>query len=611
MINRSQHGLWRSRWMAVIHDLLWIPVALLFAFWLRFNLEMIPVNYMVALGQLVLLALPLQGAVFWYLGLYRGIWRFASLPDLLRILQAVLIGSALVFVADFIWLRLVDVPRSVLLLYPMLLAVGLAAPRMLYRWHKDHRMVLEIDQRQRALIIGAGDAGELLARDLLKNQRYQPIGFLDDDPAKAGLEIHGVRVLGSTEMLGKVAQKLALDVVLLALPSASAKVINRLLMLATEHQVPCRTVPSLPELAAGTVEIGALRAVNIEDLLGRDEIGMNPELVRAAIRGRCVLVTGAGGSIGSELCRQIASFSPRQLLLLDHGEFNLYRIEQELRNPDLALVPLLGDIRDSVRMEWILQHFHPDILYNAAAYKHVPLVEENPAEGVKTNVLGTCGLAALAAEAGVRRFVQISTDKAVNPANVMGATKRVAEIYCQNLDARTPETAFITTRFGNVLGSAGSVVPLFTRQIASGGPVTVTHPLVTRYFMTIPEAVALILHAGAMGQGGEIFVLDMGESVKIVDLAEKMIRLSGLEPGRDITIEFCGLRPGEKLYEELFHDDEALLPTEHTKIRLAASRQVEWAWIEAALKELGGACCQRDVAALHRVLHRIVPEMVN
>ncbi|MDX8408607.1 MAG: nucleoside-diphosphate sugar epimerase/dehydratase [Mariprofundales bacterium] len=611
MNNISRNALWRSRWMAVTHDLLWIPLALGLAFWLRFNLEGIPSNHLPALGQLLLLALPLQGAVFWRFGLYRGIWRFASLPDLLRILQAVLIGSALLFVLHFIWLRLDSVPRSVLLLYPLLLIIGLAAPRLLYRWYKDHRLVLELDQRQRALIIGAGDAGELLVRDLLKDQHYQPVGFLDDDAAKQGLEIHGIRVLGSSELMGAMVQQLAVDVVLLAFPSASSVTINRMLKLATEYQVPCRTVPSLPELAAGSVEIGSLRPIKIEDLLGRDEIGMDPALVRATISGRCVLVTGAGGSIGSELCRQIASFAPRQLLLLDHGEFNLYRIDQELRSHDLEPVPLLGDIRDGERMEWILRHYQPEILYNAAAYKHVPLVEENPAEGVKTNVLGTCGLAALAAEAGVQRFVQVSTDKAVNPANVMGATKRAAEILCQNLDARSPDTAFITTRFGNVLGSAGSVVPLFSRQIAAGGPVTVTHPEVTRYFMTIPEAVGLILHAGAMGKGGEIFVLDMGEPVKIVDLAEKMIRLSGLEPGREIAVEFCGLRPGEKLYEELFHDAEPLLPTEHAKIRLAASRQVEWEWINRELEALRTACSQRDVIALRQVLQRVVPEMTG
>ncbi len=607
----SRVASWRSRWLAVLHDLLWVPLALLAAFWIRFNLGAIPSNHFVALGQCLVLALPIQALVFWRFGLYRGIWRFASLPDLLRIVQAVLLGSGLTFIMHFILWRLDAIPRSVLLLYPLLLVLGLAGPRLFYRWHKDRRLVLDDSGLQRALIVGAGAAGELLLRDLLRDRHYLPIGLLDDDPAKQGLEVHGVRVLAPCSELERIVASLQVDVVLLAIPSAPAETVNRVVELSTRAKVPCRTVPSLPELAGGKVTIGALRAVRIEDLLGRDEVGMDASLVRSVISGSCVLVTGAGGSIGSELCRQLLDFSPRQLLLFDHGEFNLYQINEELRGRlvDGELTPLLGDIRDEARVQWVLQHYQPDIVFNAAAYKHVPLVEENPAEGVKTNVLGTCALADLAARYGVRRFVQISTDKAVNPANVMGASKRAAEIFCQNLDARSPECAFITTRFGNVLGSAGSVVPLFQRQIEAGGPVTVTHPDVTRYFMTIPEAVGLILHAAAMGRGGEIFVLDMGAPVRIVDLAEKMIRLSGLEPGRDIEICFSGLRPGEKLYEELFHDEEALKTTAHGKIRLADSRQVDWEWLQEALQRLREACAQRDVVRLRRALRAIVPEM--
>ncbi|RMH50829.1 MAG: polysaccharide biosynthesis protein [Zetaproteobacteria bacterium] len=599
--------------MAVLHDLIWIPLALLLAFWLRFNLGPIPAAHLPALGQLLLLALPLQGAVFQRFGLYRGIWRFASLPDLLRIAQAVLTGSALLFIAHFILWRLDAVPRSVLLLYPLLLAIGLAAPRMLYRWHKDHRWRLDASGAQRALIVGAGEAGELLLRELLRSRDYLPVGLLDDDPGKQGLEVHGVRVLGECAQLPALAAELEADIVLLAIPSAPPETINRILDLSARAGVTCRTLPSLPELAGGKVTVSALRPLRIEDLLGRDEVGMDPDLVRATIRGRSVLVTGAGGSIGAELCRQLRAFAPRRLLLFDHGEFNLYRIDRELRDGGngCETVPLLGDIRDRGRVAWILEHYRPELLFNAAAYKHVPLVECNPIEGVKTNTLATCALATLAAERGVERFIQVSTDKAVNPANVMGASKRAAEIFCQNLDGRSPGCRFITTRFGNVLGSAGSVVPLFRQQIAAGGPVTVTHPEVTRYFMTIPEAVGLILHAAAMGQGGEIFVLDMGRPVRIVDLAEKMIRLSGLEPGVDIAIEFTGLRPGEKLYEELFHEEERLLPTAHHKIRLAEGREVEWDWLEAALAQLGEACNRRDPAEVRRALHAIVPEMTG
>jgi len=346
------------------------------------------------------------------------------------------------------------------------------------------------------------------------------------------------------------------------------------------------------------------------EVRGREEIQLDDSEVNSFLQGKCVLVTGAGGSIGSELCRQILVFQPSQLLMFDHGEFNLYSIDQELSAKHDAVVAILGDMRDEARVRWIFETWHPDVVFNAAAYKHVPLVEGNPAEGVKTNVLGTCQLADIAVEYACNKFVQVSTDKAVNPANVMGASKRAAEIYCQNLNQRQQKTAFITTRFGNVLGSAGSVVPLFQKQIEKGGPITVTHPDMTRYFMTIPEAVSLILQAGSMGAGGEIFVLDMGSPMKITDLAEQMIHLSGLELGKDIEIQFTGLRPGEKLYEELFHEQEALVGTEHPKIMLSASRDMDWNDLHSILERLQAACVAREVVHVKVLLKELVPEFV-
>ncbi len=602
----------RSSGAAFAHDLLWILASVWLAFWLRFNLGEIPANYLPALHLLIVIAVPVQAAFFWYFGLYRGIWRFASLPDLLRILRAVALGVLSTFIIMFVWQRLEGMPRSVLFLYPLILMLGLAAPRLLYRWLKDHHLHLSTTERQRALLVGAGQAGELLVRDLLKSGPYEPVGFLDDADRRQGQEIQGVRVIGRMKDMERVVEQMGVSVVLLAMPSASHQIIQSVVNRCQQLSVPCRTLPSVADLADGRVEVSRLRQVQIEDLLGRDTIELDNSGIHRLLAGCRVLVTGAGGSIGSELCRQILSHQPSCLLLLDHGEFNLYQIERELSPladaSGCMLEALLGDIRDADRMGWLFEHYQPAVVFNAAAYKHVPLVEQNPAEGVKTNVLGTCQLADLAVASSVQKFIQVSTDKAVNPTNVMGASKRSAEIYCQNLNRRSDTTAFITTRFGNVLGSAGSVVPLFRSQIEAGGPVTVTHPDITRYFMTIPEAVSLILQAAAMGDGGEIFVLDMGKPVKIVDLAEQMIRLTGLEPSHDIEITFTGLRPGEKLYEELFHAAEALKPTSHPKIMLSGSREMDWSEMQQGLEALRRVCASRDVAQLHRQLQQLVPE---
>ncbi|MFZ5797795.1 MAG: polysaccharide biosynthesis protein [Desulfobulbaceae bacterium] len=601
-----------NRWSAFAHDLLWVPVVLVAAYFLRFNLDAIPPEYRPSLYRLITIALPVQAVIFWFFGLYRALWRFASIPDLVRIIKGVGLGILLIVVIDSLLTRLQGVPRSVLFLYPLLLVTGLSVPRISYRWFKDHRFNLNAREGQRTIIVGAGRAGELLARDMMYRPEYQLLAFVDDDPAKLDREIHGIRVVGGTAELARIVEAMNCEVVLLAMPSAGRKILQRLVAECDRLGVACKTLPSVVELSGRQVEAARLRPVTVEDLLGRDTIHLDYEAIAGYLQGRTILVTGGGGSIGSELCRQIAGQQPARLIIFEHAESNLYAIEYELRNhfKELPLEAILGDVKNQDRVNWVFGRFKPEIVFHAAAYKHVPMLESNPAEGVRNNIFGTRVIADAADRFGADRFVLVSTDKAVNPANVMGATKRVAEVYCQNLALRS-QTKFITTRFGNVLGSVGSVVPLFEKQIKTGGPVTVTHPEITRYFMTIPEAVSLILQAGAMGRGGEIFVLDMGEPVRIQDLAQQMIRFSGLVPGRDIKIVYTGLRPGEKLFEELLHAGEDLQPTSHQKLLLARCRQVDWGWLAKEFISLEGAARSRDVELLKQHLRNIVPEYLG
>ncbi len=600
---------WKSRWFAFTHDMTWVGLAVYLAFAFRFDFGQIPTHHVLGAWKLFYISLPVQMFTYWFFGLYRGIWRFASLPDLQRIMRAIVVGALVTYFILFIWIRLDGIPRSTLVLYPMILIGGLAGARLLYRWFKDRRLQLSAQDSQRVLILGAGKAGELLVRDVLQNDTYLPVGFLDDNRKKKGMDIHGIRVLGSLSHLIEVVADLEIQEILIAMPSASSAVLKSLVKQCADMHVICRTVPSMQEIEEQTSAIGDLRSIKLEDLLGRAPIALDNKRVCEFVRGKRIMVTGAGGSIGSELCRQLMTFEPAQLILLDHAEFNLYQIDQELKKMNNYKVSqaILGDIRDIERMEWVYSSYKPQIVFNAAAYKHVPLVEANPAEGIKTNVLGTSQIANFAGKYHCEHFIQVSTDKAVNPTNVMGATKRMAEIYCQNLNSRC-DTAFITTRFGNVLGSAGSVVPLFKQQIEDGGPVTVTHKDITRYFMTIPEAVSLILQAATMGDGGEIFVLDMGKPVKIIDMAEQMIRLAGLTPYDDIEITFTGLRPGEKLFEELFHEAEALRGTQHPKIMLSGTRSVDWDEVQTHLIAIRKACEIRDTPMLISLLNQLVPE---
>lgn len=601
----------RNRVAAFVHDFVMIPLAWFGAYWVRFNLESIPPDFFrSALGMLPVVILA-QGLLFWHFGLYRGVWRFASMPDLVRITKAIVVGTTAIAGTIFLIRRMDGIPRSVLPLYGVLLFGLVAAPRFAYRWIKDHKLYRQ--DGKKALIVGAGRAGEMLVRDLLRDphREYEPTAFVDDNPKKRGQDIHGVRVVGTTADIPQLVSDI--DIVLIALPAARSSDMRRIVGICESTSVPFRTLPKLQDLVAGRASVRALRDVNIDDLLGREPVKLDWSAIRDSLRNRCVLVTGGGGSIGSELCRQIAKLQPSKLVVIEQSEFNLYTIDLELRRqmPDVPLVSVLGDVGDRVLVAKTFSTHRPNVVFHAAAYKHVPMLEYQSRSAVRNNVIGSRVIAQAAEQNGCERFVLISSDKAVKPGNVMGATKQVAEIYCQSLNLRS-RTRFITVRFGNVLGSAGSVIPLFRKQIAEGGPVTVTDPGMTRYFMTIPEAAQLILQASSVGKGGEIFVLDMGEPVNIKYLAEQLILLSGKKPGEDIEIIYTGLRPGEKMHEELFQEDEELIPTSHPKLMLARSRALEIALVEQAIDEMADACEQNDDKRIRDLLNRFMgPSLVR
>jgi FlaA1/EpsC-like NDP-sugar epimerase len=606
MIFKKSH----IRAIAFAHDIFMVPIAWLLAYAFRHNLETFTFSFQDQFLKPLIIIAPIHILIFHLIGLYRGIWRFASIPDLMRILNAVIIGTAISMLMLFAVTRLEGVPRSVPVLYTILLVMLLSGPRLLYRWSKDHYIIFK-SQGQRVLIVGAGEAGEMLVRDLKRKHReqYTPVAFVDDHARRQGRDIHGIPVLGTVEDIVRLSEERAVDLIMLAIPSAGSRQLRRAVEQCERTGLPFRYVPRLKDLISGKIKVNELREVCIEDLLGRNPVMLDWEGIHNNLSNRILMVTGGGGSIGSELCRQLAKLNPGKLLVLDSSEYNLYIIEKELRCkfPDLAIHFFLGDVTDQPFIDQIMQQQRPKVVFHAAAYKHVPLLEHQIRQAIRNNVLGTRAVALAADRAGCEEFVLVSTDKAVNPANIMGATKRAAEIFCQNLNSRS-ETRYITVRFGNVLGSAGSVIPLFREQIANGGPITITHPDMERFFMTIPEASRLIMQTTVLGCGGEIFVLDMGEAIKISYLAEQMIRLSGKIPEEDIAIEYVGLRPGEKLYEELFHEKEQLEPTQHTKILLARHRQVEWEQLQRVMGQMEQACQAMDESTLTQLLHELVPE---
>ena len=592
----------------VLHDLLMVALAWALAFLVRFNFA-IPQADAEVMTWTLPVALVVQGLLLWWVGLYRSLWRFASIPDLWNIIRAVTIGTLVIGLGLFLINRLDGVPRSIFALYPLFLILSLGAPRIVYRVWKDHGLsIRRINGRQRVLILGAGRAGEMLARDMSRDTEYEPVGFLDDNRRLHGAKIHGIPVLGCMNKLEELTQQLSIDIVVIAIPSATSAQMRRMVEACEQAGIPFRTLPRLYDLVANKPTLTALREVAIEDLLGRRPVQLDWSTICDGLAGQTVLVSGGGGSIGSELCRQIARLGPRALVLIEQNEYNLYAIELELRRDfsELTLHCFPGDVCDRVFVEHVFRQQRPQVVFHAAAYKHVPLLQSHARQAVRNNIFGTKVLAAAADKFGSEAFVMISTDKAVNPVNVMGATKRVAELICQTLNQRS-QTRYITVRFGNVLDSAGSVVPLFRKQIEKGGPVTVTHPEITRYFMTIPEASQLILQSAVMGEGGEIFVLDMGEPVKIDYLAEQMIRLSGKVPGADIEVVYTGLRPGEKLYEELFYQQESLVQTRHNKIFLAQSSTIDWNLLTDTLDELHNGVEAYDEDVILAALRAIVP----
>lgn len=557
------------------------------------------------------IAMVSQALIFRYLGLYRGLWRFASLPDLWNILRSAALGTVTIGLVMFVHNRLADVPRSILLLYPVFLVGLLSGPRLAFRFWKDHTFSIRLTANsKRVLVLGVGRAADTLVRDMIRDGRYSPVGILDDESTLRNTQLHGVPVLGGLERLKEVSETTEAEILVIAMPSATNAEMQRVVALCEATDLPFRTLPRLIDQVQGDPGVNALREVSIEDLLGRDAVSFELPVVQASLTGKVVLVSGGGGSIGAELCRQIARLGPHELVIFEQSEYNLYRIEMELRQryPDLRVHAVIGDVTDEAAVDHVLARFNPMVVFHAAAYKHVPMLQYQVRQAVRNNVLGTWRMACGASRHGVRKFVLISTDKAVNPTSLMGASKRIAEIVAESFN-QLDGTRFTTVRFGNVLGSAGSVVPLFQEQIRNGGPVTVTHPEMTRFFMTIPEATQLILQAGAMGRGGEIYVLDMGEPIKIAFLAQQLIRLSGLVPGEDIRIDYTGLRPGERLHEELFHEDERLEKTQHRKIFLARHRTVDRSAVEQTIGELTEACERFDEQRITALIKRLVPEM--
>lgn len=576
-----------KRLIVLTSDVALTALAYWFAYYLRFNFDIPKTNFAMFLNTLPVLVV-LRVACFFIFGLYSGVWRYASMDDLIRIVKATVLSSLIFSVYVGFVHHFIDFPRSVFVIDWFIILALVGGSRFLYRVFREFYPVRTTRTRKKVLIIGAGRAGEMILREMNQSAQigYEPVGFLDDNRAKKGQRIHGVSVLGRIDDLVKIAGKKEVEEAVIAIPSLTGKEMRCIVRLCDEAGITCKTVPAISDILNGSVHVNQIREIRIEDVLGREHVELSREQIREYLTGKRVLVTGAAGSIGSELCRQIMKMEPEQLILFERVENELYRIDMEFRqtHDGKPYAMILGDILDTERLDGVMDSFKPQVVFHAAAYKHVPIMESHPIEALKNNIQGTYNVVKASLRSGVEKFVLISTDKAVSPANVMGATKRVAELICQGMNSEGG-TRFIAVRFGNVLGSAGSVIPLFQEQILRGGPVTVTHAEMTRYFMSIPEAAQLVMQAGAMGKGGEIFVLDMGEPVRILDLAHDMIRLMGLKVGDDIDIVFSGLRPGEKLHEELVSFEEESVRTMHGKITMVKSPPVDWANLRKDIEE--------------------------
>ncbi|PSJ18168.1 polysaccharide biosynthesis protein [Nitrosomonas supralitoralis] len=618
----NQYGI--RTFIAFTHDFLAVAVSWWLAYLCRFNFE-IPALSVIFLLQTMPWIVLIQGSFFLWLGLYRGLWRYASLPDLKRIVVAVVAGS--VAVTLILWLcgMLVNVPGAVILLAPLLLLLIMGGSRLMYRAWKERRLYsLENYEAKLVLILGAGSTAVNLVKALTGSREWHVVGMLDDDPRKIGTHLQGVRVHGTINELPQWVLKLNVGHVIIAIPSVSRRIHRQALEMCSEIGVKAMTVPSYTDLISGKTTVSQIREIQLDDLLGRAPVILDDDGLHGLLTEKVILVTGAGGSIGSELCRQLTAFCPERIVFVELSEFLLYTIQEEFmaRFPTMKMSFVIGDIKDHARMTQLFMQYNPAVVFHAAAYKHVPLMEqENACQAILNNVLGTYVLAQVAIDFAVEKFVLISTDKAVNPVSVMGASKRLAEMVCQalqqsiskNVDSdQSRHTCFVMVRFGNVLGSTGSVIPKFREQIAKGGPITITHPEMTRYFMSIPEAAQLVLQAGLMGGtqgGGEIFVLDMGDPVKIVDLANDLIHLSGLGEG-DIRIVFTGLRLGEKIHEELLAASESTLPTPHQKLRIAQACEIDDLWLSELTTWLDEVTVLSDQEVRNQLI-KWVPEYTN
>lgn len=583
------------------------------SFYLRFEFTMPPQYFRMFYETLPLLVFCRMAAYYVY-KIHAGSWLFVSMSDLMDTLKAVLLGSVLFVITMVFIYGLDEFPRSVFILEALLNLMFLGGSRFTIRYNYEFKQRAAAKIRKYVLIAGAGRAGVLMLKEIRSNpgMGLQVLGFVDDNPYKKGTNLQGVPILGSIENIPDLVKRLGIDEVIVAIPSSSYKNLVRITEIVKSAGVETRILPSLSKLIQDDIVTNQLRDVSCDDLLGRDVLKFRREsdyrLLKEEIGEKSILVTGAGGSIGSELCRQVAHFMPRMLILYERHENSLYDLEIEFRKkfPEQQILPVIGDILDSEKLNAVLQANKVDLIYHAAAYKHVPMMEREPLEAVRNNIMGTLNVARLAVKNNVNKFVFISTDKAVNPANVMGTTKRVSELVIQGLNG--VKVKFIAVRFGNVIGSNGSAIPLFKKQISEGGPVTVTHPDITRYFMAIPEAVQLVMTAGAMGKGGEIFLLDMGKPVKIIDLVKDLIGRSGLQPGKDIDIVFTGLRPGEKLYEELYWEGEGIVPTDNRKITMLKPNGQGCNGVFQRIKELEEHIVRSDMEGTLRLLREIVPE---
>lgn len=620
--------------LSVVAHLALFSLSLLLAYMIRSDAVVESQGYSWVKGlESFLYTLPffliVKSLIFWWMKLFRSGWRYAGIRDVSRIILASWVFLLLAFLASYIFYRIpmgmgrtppealraffAMIPRGVLLLDFLATVFLVCAARLGFRIYREEMRPLAEEGAHRVLIVGAGNAAESVIREIhrMRVERYSIVGLVDDDPRKKGIRIHEIPVLGRTEDLPTICEDYEVEEIIIAMPSASQTQLRRVIELCSGTKLQFKSLPSVTDLIDGRVTVSQIRPVDIHDLLGREAVELDNQAIANFIQGRTVLITGAGGSIGSEMCRQICVFGPKQLILVEQAETPLFDIENELHkaHPALDIIPRICDIGERDRVMQVWDSLRPDVVIHAAAHKHVPLMELNPCEALKNNIFGTKNVADASCQFAVSEFVTISTDKAVNPSSVMGCSKRVGEIYTQALNgSQGCKTQFKAVRFGNVLGSNGSVVPTFRRQIAAGGPVTVTHPDMTRYFMTIPEAAQLVLQAAATGQGGQIFLLDMGESVKIADLAKQMITLSGFRPGEDIEIVYTGVRPGEKLFEELRTDGEDIEPTVHPKVMVWAHQPVPWDQVTEAMGRFDALRNSLDRDSIVTALQHAVPE---